>query len=76
MKNVSLNGVHADVHGYDVNQIERKYRVPHWRQMMIKESAEDASIGSRAADSLPETNRRAVAADEADRNKNAGLLEE
>lgn len=44
--------------------------------MMIKESAEDASIGSRAADSLPETNRRAVAADEADRNKNAGLLEE
>lgn len=43
---------------------------------MIKESAEDASIGSRVADSLPETNCKAVAADEADRNKNAGLLEE
>ena len=68
VKNMSLNGVHADVHTYDVNQVEREYRVSDWRSVMIKESAEDASIGNRGTDRLSETNGRAVAADEVDSN--------
>ena len=57
---------HDDVHVYDVDQVERESRVPKWRSMMIKESAEDASIGKREAANLPETNGRTGAA-EADR---------
>ena len=69
VKNMSLNKVHADVHGPDEAQPAMDSGVPRWRSMMIRQSIEGASLDIRGAASLPDTTGRIVAADEADSTK-------
>ena len=42
VKNMSHSEVHAD----EKHQAEKESRLPRWRSIMLKESAEDASIGN------------------------------
>lgn len=71
VRKVPLSEVHSYTMSMHMMLVKKKENIglQKLRSMIFKESAEDASVGNREADSLPEKNGGAFAADKAGSNK-------
>ena len=71
VKNMSLSEVDSDMMSMHMMLVKKKENIglQKLRSTIFKELAEDASVGNRGADSLPEKNGRSFVTDKADSNK-------